>query len=105
MRLGGTDPVVPRNRSIWARSPTRTTVRSGEAERARRAPATFGPGPWSPPMASSASRMCLLPLLGLVHVHHFTPLVRSAVRAHPVRQDRLVALRAVLDLHRRDVMM
>src|SRR5882672_3967817 len=85
--------------SSWARSPTRTTVRSGEAARARRAPATFGAGPWSPPIASSASRMALLPLLGLFHVHDFAPLVRPAIRAHPMRQDRLVALRAILHLH------
>src|SRR5262249_41577706 len=89
--------------SIWARSPTRTSERSGEAARASSAPATFGPGPWSPPIASSARRMVLLPLLRLFHVHHFAPLIRPAVRAHPVRQNRFVALRTILNLHRRHV--
>src|SRR5204863_229132 len=83
-----TGPAVPRCRSIWARSPTSTTVRSGAAASARTAPATLGPGPWSPPIASSASRMGSLPLLLCFHVHHLAALVRPADGAQPVRQDR-----------------
>src|SRR5205823_4167450 len=102
-RSAGWGPAAASSGSSTARSPTSTTDRSGVADSARRAPPTFGAGPWSPPIASSASRIGLLPLLGRFHVDHFAALVRPAVGAHPVRQDRLVALRAVLDLHRRHV--
>src|SRR5262249_28224926 len=83
-------------------SPTRTTSTSGAAAMAWTAPATFGAGPWSPPIASSAIRM-LLPF-GL-HLDDFAALVMSAIGAHAMRQHRFVALRAELDLRRLRVMM
>src|SRR5205823_3089639 len=101
-RPAGAEPAAS-NGSSRAWSPTSTTVRSGTAVKASTAPATFGPGPWSPPIASSASRMGSLPLLLRFHIYHLAALVRPAVRAQPVRQDRLVALRAELDLDRGDV--
>ena len=47
----------------------------------------------------------LLPLRVLVHVHHFAALIGAAIGAHAVRHDRLIALRAELNLHGNDVVM
>src|SRR5262249_38808762 len=92
---GGFAPV--RSGSIWALSPTSTTLRSGLAAAAATAPGTPGAGPLSPPIASPPSRMALLPFCLLPPLDDFPPLVVPAVRADPVRQDRLVAPRAVLN--------
>src|SRR5947209_17265315 len=88
--------------STWAGSPTRVTRSSGSAATACTAPATIGPGAWSPPIASSAMCMGLLLLFGR---HDLAALVVTAVRADAVRQRRLAALATVLDLHRFDVLM
>src|SRR5204862_218228 len=56
---GGPGAPAGRSGSTWARSPTRVTRRSGSAATACTAPATIGPGAWSPPIASSAICMGL----------------------------------------------
>src|SRR5262249_28607088 len=86
--------------SIRARSPTKTTRNCGSAATACTAPATTGPGAWSPPIASSASCMALLLLL---RPDHLPALAAAAARAGPVPQHRLIARRPVLDLEGFDV--
>src|SRR5205823_316175 len=88
-------PAPARAGSTWTLSPTRVTRNSGSAWTACTAPATIGPGAWSPPIASSAISMGSLLLF---RGHDFAALVVPAVRADAVRQHRLVALAAVLDL-------
>src|SRR5581483_1084435 len=107
-RPAGTGPAAASRGSVWAWSPTSTTVRSGLALTARTAPATLGPGPWSPPSVSSAIRIRLPAslaglLLFLFHHDRVAALVEPAVGADPVGQHRLVAPGAELDLHRGDV--
>jgi len=74
----------------------------GSARAACTAPATMGPGAWSPPIASSAICMGLLLLF---RRHDFAALVIAAIRADAVRQHRFVALGTILDLHRFEVQM
>ena len=78
--------------------------RSGRGRRRGPGPRrpTFGAGPWSPPIASRAIRMGHFPCFSSASIgDRVAALVVAAVRADAVRQHRLVAPRAVLDLHRR----
>src|SRR2546429_2952633 len=94
-RLGAPRRVT--SRSMAARSPTRMTE-APNSRTAATAPSTTTAGPWSPPMASTATFR-----LGPFDGDDLPALVVAAMGADPVRQLDLAALRAEGARRRREL--